>query len=71
MITAKNSQELENILGLNVCRVHQSQQIRIEPVWERSEARPANASIHKTTNDFRRRLTTCEIDCTCHDCQDV
>lgn len=70
-ITARNSQELENILNMNVCRVYQSQQIRIEPVWEQSEARPANTSIRQTTNNLHRRMVTHERDCQCADCQPV
>ena len=69
VIMARNSQELENILGLNVCRVYQSQQIRIEPVWERSEARPVNTAIRNKVKDFRSSLTRHERDCPCADCR--
>lgn len=68
-ITARNSQELENILGMNVCRVYQSSQLRIEPVWERSEARPANTAIRQTTNKLHVALKRHELDCDYADCQ--
>lgn len=70
-ITARNTQELENILNMNVCRVYQSQQIRIEPVWDRSEARPASAAIRNKLNEFRVALQRHELDCDCADCQPV
>lgn len=71
VITAHNEQELKNILNMNVCRVYQSCQIRIEPVWERSEARPVNAAIRQKLNNFRVALRHHERDCQCADCQRV
>jgi len=55
-----------------VCRVYQSQQIRIEPVWERREAlgvsRDNDAAIRQTTNNFGRGHIGHELDCDCADC---
>jgi len=71
-IDAKDSHNLDLILSLNVCRVYQSQQIRIEPVWPTREALGVSRNDHairNKVNDFRSSLRQHERDCQCWDCQ--
>lgn len=72
VITARNTQELENILNMNVCRVYRSNQIRIEPVWPSHDTGEAlgvrRDAIQQKQKDFSRALRHHELDCLCPDC---
>jgi len=71
-IDAKDAHNLEIILSMNVCRVYQSQQIRIEPVWPTREAlgvsRDHTDDILNKVKNFRSSLRNHERDCKCSDC---
>lgn len=73
VITAHNEQELKNILNMNVCRVYQSSQIRIEPVWSSRDGGVTESvtrgSIRQKLNNFRVAMRQHERDCPCPDCE--
>lgn len=57
IITARNSTELDKILSLNVCRVYQGCQIRIEPVFHTDAKHSRNIVNRQAFRRFASLLT--------------
>jgi len=74
-IDARDAHNLEIILSMNVCRVYQSQQIRIEPVWVSRDPGETlgvrRVSTSNKLNEFRAALHCHENDCHCEECTDI
>lgn len=75
VIHACDGHDLDKILSLNVCRVYQGCQIRIEPVFD-NDPREASAARHllqskQVRRTWRSRLMRTEShphDCLCWEC---
>jgi hypothetical protein len=56
VIVAKDGQNLDLILSLNVCRVWQARQLRIEPVYDRRDSSLSNSQKQVKITEFERGL---------------
>ena len=74
-INAKDSHNLDLILSLNVCRMYEAEQIRIEPVWVSRDPGEAlgvrRVPTSNKLNEFRAALRRHENDCHCEECTDI